>query len=202
MLSRLLRPVVLPALALAVAPALLAQTTQTAVARIAISPATRQVSAGDTIRFTAQALDAQGNHVSGVRVRFNMVRGEGGEIDSAGVLITGSTGVIAASASAIMPGQRPRIERFDVRILPGPAAHIEVAPQPTRLVAGQRLLIAAKSWSAQNDERKNDEYRYTSSAPAVVRASSDGFLSTHARARDRYSRGRKGDEDADDSSGA
>lgn len=181
--SRFVRSLILPALALSVAPALIAQTTANPVARLAITPATRTVSAGDTVRFTAQALDAQGNPVSGVRVRFNMLRGEGGEMDSAGVLITGSTGVIEASASAIIVGQRPKIERFEVRIMPGPAARIEVTPQPTKLVAGQRLLLAAKSWSAQNDERKNDEYTYTSSAPSVVRATSDGVLTALAPGR-------------------
>ena len=153
------------------------------IARIAISPATRQVSAGDTIRFSAQPLDAAGNPISGVRVRFAMVQGEGGEIDSTGVLITGSTGVIAATASAIIPGQRPKVERFDVRILPGPAARVEVTPQPTKLVAGQRILLTPKSWSAQNDERKNDLFTFTSSAPRVVRAGSDGLLTAVAAGR-------------------
>jgi hypothetical protein len=112
-----------------------------------------------------------------------MVRGEGGEIDSNGVLITGSTGVIAAAASVVVPGQRPKVERFDIRILPGPATRIEVTPQPTKLVVGQRLSLTAKSWSAQNDERKNDDYAFSSSAPRVVRADADGTLTAIAAGR-------------------
>jgi hypothetical protein len=141
------------------------------------------VSAGDTVRFTGQALDAAGAPVPGARVRFSMVRGEGGDIDTAGVLVTGSTGVIAVAATVVVPGQRPKVERFDVRILPGPAARVEVTPQPTKLVVGQRLLLSAKSWSAQNDERKNDDYTFTSSAATVVRAGSDGSLTALAPGR-------------------
>lgn len=173
----------LPLLGVATSSKLSAQATPSTVARIVISPAIRQVSAGDTVRFTAHALDASGNPVAGVRVRFNMLRGEGGDIDSSGVLITGSTGVIAATASAMIPGQRPKIEPFEVRILAGPAARIEVAQQPTKLVVGQRLLLAAKSWSAQNDERRNEEFSFTSSAPGVVRAAADGMIAGVAPGR-------------------
>lgn len=153
------------------------------VARIAVTPATRQVSAGDTVRFTGQAFDAAGAPVPGARVRFSMVRGEGGDIDTAGVLVTGSTGVIAVAATVVVPGQRPKVERFDVRILPGPAARVEVTPRPTKLVVGQRLVLSAKSWSAQNDERKNDDYTFTSSAPRTVRVGSDGSLTALAAGR-------------------
>ena len=167
-----IRPVLLLT---AVAGAVHAQEIQpSSVGRIVITPAIRTVSAGDTVRFSGQALNSAGDPMPGVKVRFAMVRGEGGDIDTSGVLITGSTGVIAVSAVASIPGQRPKVERFDVRIMPGAAARIEVTPQPTKLVVGQRLLLSPRSWSAQNDERKNDEYTYTSSAPRVVRAGSDG----------------------------
>ncbi len=183
MIRRFVTPLLLPVLGAAAPSVLSAQATPNAIARIAISPAIRQVSAGDTVRFTAQALDASGNPVAGVRVRFNMLRGEGGDMDSTGVLITGSTGVIAATASALIPGQRPKIERFEVRILPGAAARIEVTPQPTKLVVGQRMLLTAKSWSAQNDERRNEEFSFTSSAPRVVRTAADGMITGVAPGR-------------------
>src|SRR5688572_12658217 len=183
MIRRFVTPLLLPVLGAAASSVLSAQATPNAVARIAISPATRQVSAGDTVRFTAQALTASGSPMAGVRVRFNMVRGEGGEIDSTGVLITATPGVIAATASAIIPGQRPKIERFEVRILPGPAARVEVSPQPSKLGLGQRVVPAAKAWSAENDERKDDQFPYPSSAPRVVRAGADRKLSALAAGR-------------------
>ena len=117
MIRLFVTPLLLPVLGAAASSALSAQGTPNAVARIAISPAIRQVSAGDTVRFTAQALDASGSPVAGVRVRFNMLRGEGGDMDSTGVLITGSTGVIAATASAMTPASVPR-RALEVRILP------------------------------------------------------------------------------------
>ena len=51
------------------------------VARLLITPNIREVAAGDTVRFSAQAVDASGNPVAGVRIRLNGVGGEGGEID-------------------------------------------------------------------------------------------------------------------------
>ncbi len=61
----------------------------------------------------------------------------------------------------------------------GPAARIAVAPQVTKLVAGQRLRLTATSYSQAGDER-NDSFAWKSSAPGVVKVSVDGVLSAVA----------------------
>ncbi|MGQ0539772.1 MAG: LVIVD repeat-containing protein [Gemmatimonadaceae bacterium] len=167
--------------ALAAAPAL-AQDAPSSVARIVVTPAVRQVTVGDTVRFSAQALDAAGNQVRGARIMFSQRSGEGGELDTTGVLVTGSTGVIAAAAVAIIPGQRPKGEPFEVRILPGPATRIEFESLPSKLVVGQRVLLTPRSYSAQNDERQQEQFEYESSAPRIVRAA-DGVLTALAAGR-------------------
>ena len=58
--------------------ALGAQGTASPVARIAVTPANPVVNAGDTLRLTAQALDANGQPVPGAVVRF---RAQGGRLE-------------------------------------------------------------------------------------------------------------------------
>ncbi|MBC7789695.1 MAG: hypothetical protein H7Z74_07100, partial [Anaerolineae bacterium] len=56
------------------------------IARISVTPAVRDVPAGDTVRFSAQAVDADGKPVPNVRILWNAQGGQG-EIDSVGTLV-------------------------------------------------------------------------------------------------------------------
>ena len=154
-----------------------AQGTPSSTSRIVITPSVREVAAGDTVRFSAQVVGADGKVMPNIRIRFSSVGGEGGEIDSSGTLIAGSTGVMPVAVVAIIPGERPRIERMEIRLVPGPAARIEVSPAMGKLVVGQRVLLVATSWSRTGDERKKEVFTYTSSAPSVARVNGDGLLS-------------------------
>src|SRR5688572_4590761 len=81
------------------------------VARIVISPATRTIQAGDSVRFTAQALDATGARIETARVTFQPTAGDGeGSIDSTGMLVASSVGKMPINVVAIVPGTRPKIE--------------------------------------------------------------------------------------------
>ena len=157
--------------------------TPSSVARLVITPATREVMAGDTVKFSAQALDAAGRPVPAARVSFHLGDVEGGEMDSTGVLIAGSTGVLTASVVALVPGERPKVEKLEIRLVPGPAARIEVTPAVTRMVAGQRVLLLAKSYSKVGDERGQDTFTWTSSAPEIVRVTPDGMATALRRGR-------------------
>ncbi|HEX5829477.1 MAG TPA: Ig-like domain-containing protein, partial [Gemmatimonadaceae bacterium] len=98
-----------------------------------------------------------------------------GTVDSTGLVQSGSTGTLPVAAIALVPGARPVIERVDVRMVPGPAARVSVAPATTKLVVGQRLPLVGRSLSAAGDER-DDRVVWRSSAPAVVRVSASGVL--------------------------
>ena len=162
-------------LALAACPAIL--TAQSSIAKIVISPNTREVQAGDTVRFSAQALDTSGKPVPGARIRFNAIGGEGGEIDSLGVLVAGSTGVLPVGVVALVPGERPKVERFEVRLVAGPAVKIDVSPDVSTLVVGQRVLMHPRSYSRAGDERtKRDNFVWKSGAPSVARVNADGVV--------------------------
>src|SRR2546422_1833416 len=112
------------------------QATPPAVARVVITPANPTVVAGDSIRLHAQALDAQGQPISGVRIMFgatNMMSFEG-SVDTSGVVHAGAVGNIPVTAVALVPGSKPVTQRVDVRMVPGPAARISGTPASVKLL--------------------------------------------------------------------
>ena len=183
---RSLAPVVLfvPAAAAAQAPA---------VARIAVTPAKPVMIAGDTLRLTAQALDAAGKPVEGVRVRF---QGQGGrfegEVDSLGLVRSGATGTIPVAVVAIIPGQRPLVERLEVRMVAGPAARIAPSHPSLKLSRGQSLRLGGQVFSQTNDLRAGDRIAWTSASPAVARVDQDGMVTAAGAGRTTLT-GRSGD---------
>jgi hypothetical protein len=146
------------------------------IAQVVISPVIRSLTAGDTLRLVAQALDADGRPVPGATIRFVGSGGRfEGRVDSTGLVYAGSTGTLGVTALASVPGTRPVIERVEIRMLPGPTARVTVTPEAARLVAGQAVLLAAQSFSAVGDPRP-DAARWRSSAPRVASVSQDGLV--------------------------
>ena len=144
--------------------------------RLVVTPTTRTVVAGDSLRFSAQLLDESGKPVPNARIVFRNAGGHfEGTVDSTGMLTAGSVGTMPITAIAIVPGAKPIVERFEVAMVPGPAARIDVAPKPTRLAIGQRVRLGASVLSKAGD-RRNDRVQWVSDKPAVVRVSADGLL--------------------------
>jgi hypothetical protein len=153
------------------------------VAKIVVTPAQPVVTAGDTIRLTARALDASGKPIEGVRVRFAAGGAQfEGRVDPDGLVHSGSTGTIPVAVVAMVPGTAPVIERVPVRMVPGPAARVEVAPAVQRLVVGQRLHLTARSYSAGGDMRA-DRVTWSSSMPGIARVAANGVLEPLAPGR-------------------
>ena len=75
----------------------------------------------------------------------------------------------------MVPGEKPVVQRFEVTMVPGAAARIDVSPKPTRLLPGQRLRLGASVYSRANDPR-SDRVQWSSSAPSVIKVSADGAL--------------------------
>ena len=146
------------------------------VARIVITPATREVAAGDTVRFSAEARDASGARVENAIIRFVAQGGEGeGSIDSTGTLIASSVGKMPIHVVAMVPGARPKVEPLEIRMVPGPASRVEIRTPIGAVVAGQQLRLAAIAFTKVND-RSRDAVRWTSAAPNVARVDADGIL--------------------------
>jgi hypothetical protein len=147
------------------------------VARLVLKPGPRPiVTAGDTLRLSAEALDSAGRPMPDVRIRFVPAGGYfEGAVASDGLVTAGSTGTLPVSVVASVSGARPFVERVEVQMVPGPAARVEITPRPARMAPGQRLRLVGHSWSAAGDPRA-DRVTWTSSAPRVARVGEDGQL--------------------------
>jgi hypothetical protein len=142
------------------------------------------MTAGDTLRLYAQALDSAGKPVENARIRFQSAGGRfEGRVDSTGLVMSGSTGTIPVSVIASVTGTRPAVQRVEVKMLPGAAARLVIAPRVTRLVAGQHFRLTATPYTAAGDQRAGDQLTWRSSAPAVARVDRNGMVSGVAAGR-------------------
>jgi len=156
---------------------------QAAQPRLVITPAQPVVVAGDTLRLRAQVIDASGQPMANVRVRFQQGGGQfEATVDTTGLVTSGAAGSLPVVASAVIPGARPIVQRIDVRMVPGPAARIVLSPQPRRMAAGQRLRIEAKVYSAGGDTR-DDRVEWRSSSPNVIFVNDAGLIAAGSPGR-------------------
>ena len=147
------------------------------IARIIVSPASRSMVAGDTLRLRAEARDARNNVIPGVTFRYRLggsARFEG-RVDSLGLVTAGSTAILPVTVTATSPNTKPRFEVVEIRALPGPAASVEIAPGMAKLVAGQRLRLAARVYSAFGDKRP-DQVTWSSATPSVATVNAAGLV--------------------------
>src|SRR3954470_8014109 len=154
-----------------------AQLPPSPIAKLVVTPAKPVMIAQDTLRLTAQALDASGKPVDNVRYRYIGSGGARfeGRVDTTGLVRSGSTGTIPVTVVALVPGTRPVTEVVEVKMLAGPAAKVSIDAAPPKLVVGQQVVLSGTSFSATGDQR-SDKLSWKSSAPNVARVGSDGRL--------------------------
>ena len=151
-----------------------------AVASLQILPRERTMRARDTMRLRARALDAQGNEVPGAAIRFAAAGGRfESYVEPDGLIRSGATGTVPITVSATLVGQRPVIERLEIKMVPGPAHHINVPTAVPTLAIGQRMRYLATAFDDGND-RRDDRVLWTSSNPRIVSISRDGLASAIA----------------------
>ena len=127
------------------------------------------------MRLIVEPLDQAGNVVTGATIRFSAQGGRfQGSVDSLGWVRAGSPGTVPISVSAMAANGRPIAERIEVRIVPGPAARITIAPSVTKLLVGQRMRLDATVLTATGDARE-ENVAWTSSTPSAVRVA-DGLV--------------------------
>jgi hypothetical protein len=151
------------------------------IARIIVSPTNHTMIAGDSLRLTAEARDAQGNVIPGVTFRYRLggsARFEG-RVDSLGMVTAGSTATLPVTVTATLPGARPKFEVVEIKALPGPAASIDVAPGTAKLVTGQRLRLTGRALSAAGDKR-SDRVAWRSTNARVATVNDAGLVTAVA----------------------
>ncbi len=164
------------------APAQDSSAAATPVARIVLATPRTTVAVNDSVRLDARALDAGGRPLTDAKIVFKSVGPAQAQVDEDGWVRAGSVGDVPLIATAIVPGTKPYIEHLSVRVVPGPARRVEIAPAPARLVPRQRVQLAARVLSAEGDAR-GDAITWSSSAPSVARVNRDGLLEARAGGR-------------------
>src|SRR5688500_5802177 len=97
------------------------------IARLVVTPANPVVIAQDTIRLSASAFDAQGNRIENALIRFVPAGGQfEGRVEESGLVRSGATGTLPVSLIASLPGTAPVVLRIEVKMVPGPAARLDV----------------------------------------------------------------------------
>jgi hypothetical protein len=182
-LSLLFLPIAATAQQSAPAASSAAPATKSRIARIVVLPLRRVVNAGETLQLSAEARDAAGNVIEGVSFRFAQTGAPfEGALSSSGLVTAGATGVMPAAVVAMRPGEQPVVERFEVRMVPGPAARIALSPEVARLVPGQRIRLEAQVQSALGD-RRDDRVQWASSNPRVLTVNEVGLVTAIAAGR-------------------
>ncbi len=151
------------------------------VARVEVTPASAELQVGQTLQMQARALGADGQPVPQARIRW-FAAGNGGIVDSTGLVKGGFIGTAKVTAVAVVTGSKNTLGSADVRIVPAPAARVEFSDAPSRVVAGTRLTLMASAFSAQGD-RRPDDVAFTSSSARVASVTPDGRLSAVAAGR-------------------
>jgi hypothetical protein len=154
------------------------------IAKVMIRPAEAAVLVGDSLKLKVAAYDSLGREYPDVAVSWFATGGHfEGSVDSLGVVIGGSTGTITVTA-LVRPraGGRATTALGRVTVLPQPAAKLTISPQPSRLYAGQSLVLVATPYAA-NDDRRYDEVTWASDKPAVAAVTGDGRVTARMPGR-------------------
>src|SRR5947209_642502 len=146
------------------------------IARIEVTPRTRNIVAGDSIRLQARALDAAGKPVPGAIILFSATGGQSeGRIDSTGFVVASTIGKMPVIVTALTPGTRPVIDSIELHTIPGPASRIDVLTKARKLVAGQQTQFAAIPYSAKKD-RARERVTWQSGNASVLTADGAGIV--------------------------
>jgi plastocyanin len=159
----------------------------TRIARIAVMPAPEvTVSAGDTVRLGMTAYDASGNALDPARLTVRWFQSGGrfeGSVSDEGVVVAGAPGSLTAAVRvAPAEGGAGQTAFATIVVQPGPAARVAITPAPATLLVGQSLVLAAQTFSAAGDPRR-DAISWSASAPSVLAVSPSGRVTARAPGR-------------------
>jgi hypothetical protein len=151
--------------------------------RLVITPDDPTLHPGDSLRLEARLVDGEGRRVPQAQIRYQAAGGRfEGVVRQDGTVLAGATGTIPVAVVAVRPGSPPLVEVVNVRIVPGPAARIEISHTPARMVPGQTVRVSGEASSAQED-RRTDPIRWTSSDENVLRVTAMGLVTAVAPGR-------------------
>ena len=125
------------------------------IAKAVITPGEAALVVGDTLRLSVAASDSAGRPYTDVSTSWFTSGGFfEGHVDSTGLVSGGATGTVNVTALVRPKAGGRGVTAFSrITILPQPAAKLSLDPAPTRLYAGQSLVVAATPYAANDDRR-------------------------------------------------
>jgi uncharacterized protein (TIGR03382 family) len=118
------------------------------VSSITISPMSTTLATGGTQQFTATALNASGQAVSGAPITWSIVNG-GGTISQTGLFTAGTTA--GAFAGTVRAASGSVSATASVTITPGPVATVSVSPMTATLAPGGSTTFTAQPRDANGN---------------------------------------------------
>jgi hypothetical protein len=154
------------------------------IARLVITPETRILTVGDSVRVHASAVDADGRPVPGARITYVPLRDTRfeGRSDSTGLLVAGAPGTVGITVLASVPGTRTVVEQVRFTAKAAGPARLTVTPGTLRLVPGQATLLETEA-AAADGAPVTGEVRWRSSAARIASVSAEGVVTAHAPGR-------------------
>ena len=147
----------------------------TPVATVRLTPTSRDLLVGQTVQVIAEALDAQGNLLTGRPMTFTTSNVTVATVSTAGLVVAlepGSTIITAASEgkSAVA----------SITVTSVPVASVAVTPNASDVVVGQTTQLKAEPRDASDQPLAGRAVSWSTSAPNVASVSSTGLVTAIA----------------------
>ena len=141
------------------------------VVAVRVSPASRDLTVGQTAQLKAEPLDAQGNVLSGRSVAWSSGRPDVATVSEAGFVTALSPG--NAIITATVEGKSGV---GAVTVSPAPVASVAVSPTSATLIVGQTLQLEAQPRDAAGRPLDGRTVTWSSNRPDIARVTSTGIV--------------------------
>ena len=143
----------------------------TPVATVRLNPSNRDLLVGQAAQLVAEALDAQGNALTGRPVAFTTSNPVVASVSAAGLVTA------LAAGSAIITGTiEGRTASSSITVSSVPVASVAVTPSSGQVVVGQTTQLRAEPRDASGQVLPGRAVSWSSSAPNVASVSSTGLV--------------------------
>ena len=141
------------------------------VATVRVSPASRDLTVGESTTLTAETLDGRGAVLTGRPVAWTTSRPTVATVSASGVVTA-----IAPGSAVITAAAEGKSGVAAVTVSPAPIATVAVTPTSASLVVGQTIAFEAEPRTASGQPLPGRVVAWSSNAPQVATVSSSGLV--------------------------
>ena len=145
------------------------------VASVAVSPASANLTVGQTTQLTATPKDASGNPLTGRTVTWSTSNAAVAAVSGSGLVTGGAAGTATITASS--EGQNGTAA---ITVTVVPVASVTVSPAAATVLVGQTVQLTATPKDANGSPLTGRVVTWASSAPAVATVSASGLVTSVA----------------------